>query len=101
MTEVETFEQSVERHSKECDELLIDKQKDYGAGNITKFEEFGILVRASDKIERLKNLLENGREPTNETLRDSWMDLRNYGQIALMLMDGEFELPLEEELDSE
>lgn len=92
-----TFQESVKEHSKECDELLIDKQKDYGPGNITAFGEFGILVRASDKIERLKNLLEKGKEPTNETLRDTWMDLRNYGQIALMLRDDEFELPLEEE----
>ncbi len=90
------FEQSVHKQSKRCDNLLIEKQKDYGSGNILKFGERGVLVRASDKLERLINLLENDKEPKNERIEDTWMDLRNYAQIALMLRAGEFDLPLEE-----
>lgn len=93
---VETFQESVHKQSAICDDLLINKQKDYGSGNITKFGERGVLVRASDKLERLINLLENDKEPKNERIADTWRDLRNYSQIALMLREGEFELPLEE-----
>lgn len=36
--------------------LMDRKQQDYGSKNISKFGTFGVLVRLSDKIERLKNL---------------------------------------------
>ncbi len=36
--------------------LLDKKQQDYGSSNISKFGVFGVIVRLSDKIERLKNL---------------------------------------------
>lgn len=88
------FEDSVLEISQECDDLLIEKQKDYGASNILKFGELGCLVRASDKVERLINLLQNNNEPSNESLEDSWKDLRNYAQIALMVRRDQFDLPL-------
>jgi len=111
---VETFEESVAKQSEVCDELLVDKQRDYGPGNILAFGEFGILVRANDKINRLINLLKKEHvkewleknepeilekhktelEPQFEAIEDTWMDLRNYPQIALMLRAGEFDLPL-------
>jgi len=91
------FKGSVKEHSKECDELLIDKQNDYGRKNITKFGQYGVLVRASDKLERLINLIESGKEPNNEKIRDSWVDLRNYAQIGVMLEDNQFDLPLKGE----
>jgi len=90
------FEESVEQYSKECDELLIEKQKDYGPQNILKFGELGCLVRASDKVERLINLIQNGKDPANEKIEDSWKDLRNYAQIALMERGNDFDLPLED-----
>ncbi len=95
MTEPEFFEDSVEEISRECDELLIDKQRDYGPGNILKFGEFGCLVRASDKLERLINLMDSDREPQNESIEDTWKDLRNYAQIAVMVRRNKFDLPLE------
>lgn len=96
-----TFEDSVKEVSKECNTLLIKKQKDYGAKNILEFGEYGVLVRVSDKRHRLKNLLQNDKEPKNESIEDTWKDIRNYAQIALMLRDNEFDLPLEEELNDE
>lgn len=82
---------------KELRELIIRKQRDYGHENILTFGQFGVLVRANDKVARLKNLYEKGKQPANESVRDSWRDLANYAIIALMLMDGTFKLPLGED----
>lgn len=88
------FEESVLMYSKKCDKLLVDKQRDYGPKNITMFGEFGVLVRANDKLQRLINLIQNNKEPKNEAIEDTWADLRNYSQIALMVRNNDFELPL-------
>lgn len=64
--------------------LLDKKHSDYGPGNIAAFGEFGITVRLSDKIERLKNLIKMP-QPKNESLEDTYLDIANYGLIALMI----------------
>ena len=79
-----------------CDDIyhtLVSKQHDYGHGNINDFGLLGVLVRANDKIARLKNL--QGKEAKNESLRDTWLDLAGYSVIALMIMDDTFNLDLE------
>ncbi len=65
--------------------LLDSKHQDYGAGNIAAFGEYGIMVRMSDKMERLKRLLTNAAEPNNESIEDTYKDLCNYAIIALMV----------------
>ena len=71
-------------------DLVISKQKDYGHGNILKFGLLGIVVRLSDKIERLKNLMASATRPSNESLDDTKMDIVGYCILALMLLDGTF-----------
>ncbi len=68
----------------ECVKLLDRKHLDYGPGNIAAFGEFGLTVRLSDKIERLKNLVRM-ENPRNESLEDTYMDIANYGIIALLV----------------
>ena len=80
---------------------MVKKQRDYGSGNITDFGELGCLVRASDKINRIKNLTLSKKDPSNETLEDSWRDLANYSIIALMLRRNVFTLPLKEMIKDE
>ena len=63
-------------------ELFDKKQHDYGPGNIAKFRDYGIVVRTSDKLERLVNLYKNNRTPENESIEDTWQDLSVYGAIA-------------------
>jgi len=64
--------------------LFIQKQLDYGSGNIARFGELGVMVRANDKIERLRTLLLENREAKNEPVEDTWRDLANYGVIGLL-----------------
>jgi len=64
--------------------LFIQKQLDYGSGNIARFGELGVMVRANDKIERLRTLLLENREAKNEPIEDTWRDLANYGVIGLL-----------------
>ena len=68
--------------------LFDMKQRDYGENNISKFGEFGVLVRASDKLERLTTLLDSGRLPSNESVEDSWQDLALYSTIARAVING-------------
>ncbi|HEY8342293.1 MAG TPA: hypothetical protein VIK75_04680 [Calditerricola sp.] len=91
----QTFEQALAAINAECDEVMIRKQLDYGSENISVWGLLGIAVRSTDKVMRLKELLTSGREPKNESLRDTFVDLRNYATIGLMLMDGNWGLPVE------
>ena len=85
-----SFDDSVHEIAAEIADLIIRKQRDYGHGNILTFGEYGVLVRSSDKIARLKNLLEGNTAPSNESVDDSWSDLAGYAIIALMLRRGTF-----------
>lgn len=73
-------------------ELLCRKQNDYGHGNITKFGQFGVLVRLSDKVERLRNL--QNRKALAEPYEDALWDVVGYCVVALMLDDETFSLEL-------
>ncbi len=91
----ETYGQALEAVLQEMRQVLLSKRQDYGPGNIPVFGERGVLVRASDKMARLKNLLwDNPDEsPRHETLDDSWIDLANYAVLALLARRGWIELP--------
>jgi len=71
--------------------LLISKHHDYGPLNIAKSPGGpinGLRVRMWDKIARINNLVDSNVKPSNESLRDSFVDLLNYSAIALMVLDG-------------
>ena len=78
----------------EIADLVIKKQMDYGKDNILAFGELGVLIRANDKIARLKNLL--NKEGVTEPRIDAWVDIIGYGIIALLLDRDWFGLELEE-----
>jgi hypothetical protein len=63
-----------------------EKQHDYGSRNISEFGELGVLVRANDKMARLKNLQD--KPAANEPIEDSWQDLSVYGVIARLVRAG-------------
>ena len=84
---------------KEQYELFAKKMLDYGLHNIslgssledpedTKLSLTGIWLRCSDKINRLKNLLKrDGKNYVEgEGIIDSFIDIANYGIIAMLVM---------------
>ena len=70
--------------------IFIRKQLDYGPGNIAKFGFAGVLVRMSDKMERLMHLATLGQEPRNESIEDTLIDIANYALIGLMCLRGKW-----------
>ncbi len=70
--------------------LLIRKHHDYGPKNIAHSPGGplnGLRVRMWDKVARINNLLDSNVSPSNESLRDSFLDLLNYSAIAMMVLD--------------
>ena len=70
--------------------LLIRKHHDYGPKNIAQSPGGalnGLRVRMWDKIARINNLVDSEVNPSNESLRDSFLDLLNYSAIAMMVLD--------------
>ena len=72
--------------------LFDGKQRDYGSGNVAAFGELGVLVRCTDKVMRLKNLLHDnaGRKPNHESIEDSWRDLAVHAMIGLLVHRGDW-----------
>jgi len=94
-----TFNDACLKSAQEVAELVISKQQDYGKGNIMSSvvsPELAIAVRLNDKLARLANLIQSGQPPENESLVDTADDIIGYGLILKMVLNGEFELPLED-----
>lgn len=95
----QTFEEALDSILAEMRETMIRKNRDYSSeksDNIGEFGELGVLIRANDKMARLKNLLyHSNREPANEPVEDTWLDNGNYSVIALMIRRGIWDLPLD------
>ncbi|MDI3298280.1 MAG: nucleotide modification associated domain-containing protein [Bacillota bacterium] len=90
-----TFEEALDSVIADARAVMIDRQRKYGSGNISAFGEIGVLVRASDKLERLKHFhLGGGADAPDESVDDTWIDLANYALIALLLRRGTWGLPL-------
>ena len=77
--------------------LLIRKHKDYGPKNIAHSPGGalnGLRVRMHDKVARINHLVDSRVAPSNESLRDSFVDLLNYSAIAILVLEGKWpELP--------
>ncbi|WP_239649058.1 nucleotide modification associated domain-containing protein [Brachyspira hyodysenteriae] len=72
---------------KELETLLIRKNKDYNNSFDKTVAEYGyvvIAIRLEDKINRLKNLKNNKNQVTNESLKDTLLDIAGYCVLALI-----------------
>jgi len=77
--------------------LVSRKMLDYGKGNITlggdmskeedrHYSLLGIQIRLTDKTNRLKQLLRNGKNYVEgESIEDTFIDIANYGVIAMLV----------------
>jgi hypothetical protein len=87
------FERDVRAVLAEAGDLLLRKHHDYGSRNISQSPGGplnGLRVRMWDKTARINNLIDSDVEPSNESLRDSFIDLLNYSAIALLVLDGKW-----------
>lgn len=80
----------------EMRDLHVKKAADYGSGadplaNCRASVELGVpawqgtMIRAMDKVTRIKSYIRNGGKLENESLEDSLKDLAAYSLIALVL----------------
>lgn len=89
-----TFDERALDASTEALELLVKKQGDYGPKNITNAPGgpmMGLAVRLHDKVARLTHILTSNNEPNFESLRDTMLDIANYGLIGVMVLDDTFD----------
>tara|TARA_R100000781_G_scaffold101836_1_gene65340 strand:+ start:141 stop:488 length:348 start_codon:yes stop_codon:yes gene_type:complete len=82
---------------KEQLELFCKKQLDYGPSNIglgkgqvekpedIRLSAMGLGIRMQDKISRFLNLSMNDKEPNNESLDDTLIDIANYAIMGLIV----------------
>jgi len=88
---------------KEQYELFAAKMLDYGLSNISLGSNLdtkedrdlsltGIWLRCNDKINRLKNMLKRKGHNyvVNEPMIDSFIDIANYGIIAMLVLRGKW-----------
>lgn len=86
----ESLEEKFDKIYLKTKEILLRKNKDYGDNNLLRHGEFGLLVRMSDKLARLENLIQReDRAPDvkDETLEDTLLDLIGYSVNYLRLLD--------------
>ena len=91
-----TLENRVHRHLMlvhELNDIYRKKNMDYGDSFHHTFEEEGFAmsrIRLSDKLSRFKNLTlkgEGGAQVSDESIRDTLMDLANYAIMTVLEME--------------
>ena len=90
----DSFEVSVGNTFQELLDLLLSKHKDYGPRNISDAPGGavnGLRVRMHDKLARINNLVDSGKEPEHESLEDSFKDMANYAIIGLLVLRGKWD----------
>ena len=83
-------------------ELFKKKQSDYGPTNIgmgnrvietdedVERSMMGLVVRMNDKVQRLMNLVLDNKDPQNESVEDTLIDIANYAVMARLVIDREW-----------
>ena len=77
----------------ECKKVFEKKNNDYGDA-FARHGTVGVLVRIADKMSRFTNISKNSLDisVSDETLRDTLMDLHNYSAMAIMCMDDQISM---------
>lgn len=80
------FREGLQKVFGEMTDLLIAKRRSYGTTNLTRFGGIGIVIRASDKIDRLATMYRNGETESadGDAMEDAWRDLIGYGALGLL-----------------
>jgi len=86
-----------EKHLKICEklnEIYINKNHDYGDSFGDTFRKLGIIsavTRITDKTNRLQSLCMKRQRVSDESIRDTLMDLANYTIMTIIELDEEKE----------
>ncbi len=91
MKQPKTLDAAFDQVNDELLTMFLKKHHDYGKGNILDTKELGIAFRVSDKLNRLKYLLSNNKNPNNESIEETWVDIAVYAVIAVMYRRGWFQ----------
>ena len=84
--------ENIERIANELVDTLKRKNHDYGNSFEKLMDEFGditVLIRLSDKLERLKSLQNKEAKVTDESKKDTLLDIAGYSLLALSYMEGD------------
>jgi hypothetical protein len=79
-------------------ELMVEKNDDYTSNrgdNIQMTGTYGVAIRLLDKVSRLLNLTHPSRDSESinyESIRDTFIDVMNYGNIGVQLVDNTWSL---------
>lgn len=86
------FERDFAKYLEEKFELFKKKQASYGPNNIAALGMRGIFVRIWNKVQRLRNLVWEGKANTieDESIEDTFGDLAVYSIMAVVLMRGQW-----------
>ena len=82
-----------QRHQRICEELhdlYCRKNRDYGDSFHQTYLEEGFAmarIRLSDKLNRFKTLTRKSAEVTDESIRDTLIDLANYAIMTVMELE--------------
>lgn len=87
----------LQRHEELCNyarKIMEKKNQDYGADsdpfrNFREFGTYGILVRLSDKLARIRTWEERGQFAVDETLQETVLDAINYLILYLAMKERE------------
>jgi hypothetical protein len=85
--DMDDFRVRVRREFSDMTDLLLRKRQSYGTRNLTRHGTIGILVRMSDKIDRLENMASRGElsdAGDGEGAIDAWRDIIGYGVLGLL-----------------
>ena len=87
MTQQELIKFIEQEHKIQLD-IIKKKNSDYSEvvdpfSNFRMFGEIGFAVRLSDKLSRVKRLLEKGSAEVDESLEDTLRDVANYANLLL------------------
>ena len=88
--DLQRFREELTRELTDMVALLMKKRRSYGPHNLVRFGAIGIVIRASDKIDRLANLMKDGTAESadGDTVEDAWRDLIGYGVLGLLRHKG-------------
>ena len=85
--------ENIQRHSaicKELTELYTRKNHDYGDSFHNTYLKWGLVmsaIRLEDKLQRFETLIRNPQKVSDESIRDTLIDLANYSIMTVMEID--------------